>query len=714
MDDNKTKTSRRDFLKSSVLTGGALCLGVSFFGSCKADVVPEVDFASMDFKDFNAYIKVAKDGFVTIFAPNPEIGQGVKTSIPMIIAEELEVAWDKVYVQQAGLNTESFTRQVAGGSDSIRQGWVAFREAGAKAKHLLMTAAANRWDVSMDQLSVKEGVVSNQNGESLNYGELVEDAALIEAPEKVELKNPKNFSIIGTDKFNVDLNGIVQGKPLFGIDYKEEGMQYAAILRAPGFGYKLVGLDDAEAKKVSGVIDVLKLENKIAVIASNTWAAFKGKDKLKVEWKPDGNLESSDFHSKTLRDLNDGKKLETLRKDGDIVQAFQEADQLIERSYEAPFLPHNCLEPMNFFADVTDAGARMVGPIQTPEWTQSRIAELLKIDKEKVTIEMTRMGGGFGRRLYGGFALEAAEISKITRTPVLLVYTREDDMTQGTYRPASRYKIAASVKNGEITGYHLKEAAINRNMYGAIAHFFPAGSIENLQVDVAKYESNITTGAWRAPYTNFLAYAEQSFFDELAEILGKDPVDLRIELLEKAIKNAEEDEDIIYSPKRMIECIKLVAEKANWGKSSNNVFQGLSAYFSHRTHVAEIAEVEILDDGPKVSKVYVAVDCGIVVNPLGAKNQIEGGVIDGVGHAMFGEFAFEDGVPSAKNFNQYQLIRMKDAPEVEVYFVKSTVDPTGLGEPSLPPAGGAIANALYKATGKRLYKQPFSNDLYKG
>jgi isoquinoline 1-oxidoreductase beta subunit len=407
--------------------------------------------------------------------------------------------------------------------------------------------------------------------------------------------------------------------------------------------------------------------------------------------------------------LLDGNKFETLRKDGDVKQAFAEADQVLERTYESPFLPHNCMEPMNFFANVTADRVEMVGPIQTPEWTRRRISELLGRDESEITIEMTRMGGGFGRRLYGDFALEAAEISHLAKNPVQVVFTREDDMADGIYRTTIKYRISASIKDGKVTGYHLKEAAVNSNMYGLIPNFFPAGAIDNYQVDVAKYDSNITTGAWRAPYTNFLASAEQSFFDELAELLEVDRIKLHMDLLDNV--KGTTDERIQYSPERLQGVIKLAVDKSNWGNTTEGVFQGFAVYYCHNTHVAEVADIVMEEGFPVVKKVTCAVDCGIVVNPLGAKNQVVGGVIDGIGHSMYGELTFDKGIPQSTNFDNYHLIRMTQTPHVDVHFVESDVAPTGLGEPTLPPVGGAIANAIYAATGKRLTKQPYMKNM---
>ena len=714
-------------MKTSSLAGGGLLIGFNLFTACKPKAAPPVDLSQLNYNDFNAFIEIADNGAVTIYSPNPEIGQGVKTSMPMIIAEELDVSWDNVYVKQGILDTENYTRQVAGGSQSIRHGWDALRQTGATARQMLINAAAAKWGVDASECSASEGIIANGKGEELGYGEVVKEAAALEIPEDVALKDPKDYKIIGTDKVNVDIDEIVTGKPLYGLDYKVEGMVYAAVVRPPAFGKKLVSFDDSEARKMPGVIDVITIgekvrklaedeavvhtlvsqSDKVVVIAETTWQAMKAKEAVKAEWEDATKMESSEQHDKILTDLLDGKKFETLRADGNIKKAFAEADEVLERTYESPFLPHNCLEPMNFFAEITDEKVHLVGPIQTPEWKAGLVSKLLGRDPSQILLEMTRMGGGFGRRLYGDFVIEAAEIADAIRKPVKVIYTRADDMNDGIYRMAIKYRIKAGVKDGKITAYHLKEAAVNSNMYGLIPNFFPAGAIENYQVDVANYKSNITTGAWRAPYTNFLAFAEQSFFDELAEMMEVDKIQLRLDLLQKV--KGTTDERIQYSAERMEKVINMAVEKSGWGNQPDGVYQGFVNYYCHNSHVAEVADVVIEDGTPVVKKVTCVVDCGIVINPLGAKNQCEGGVIDGVGHSMYGKLTFNEGAPTVSNFDRYRLIRMREAPEVEVHFLENEYSPTGLGEPTLPPAGGAIANAFKAATGKRLYNQPFND-----
>ena len=702
MKNKSTRLDRRKFMKVSAAAGGGIVLSFHWL-SCK----PETELAKAipaEWYDMNAYLKIGDTGLVTIVSPNPEIGQNVKTSMPMIVAEELGCNWRDVVVEQAPL-TVDFNRQVAGGSQSIRSSWDNLRKAGATVRHMMTEVAAKEWEVDASECTVQDGIISHSSGKSIGFGEVASAASKLEIPEDVKLKDPKDYTIIGTNRVNVDIDKIITGKPLFGIDTREEGMQYASVIRPPSFGQSIASFDAAEAKSQKGVSDVVKFEEKIAVIGDSNWSVMKAKKLVKVEWKTESKAENSSDHDAALNKILENPKGDPMRNDGDVEKAFAEADMILERVYEAPFLPHNCLEPMNFYAHVKGDKVITKGPIQTPKWTQDRMAKKVGLETENVQVDLTRMGGGFGRRLYGDFAEEAAQISQLVGTPIQLLWSREDDMTAGTYRPASKYKIKAGVKDGKLTAYQLTEACINGNMFNLIPHYFPAGCVDNYQVRADKLESNITTGAWRAPYTNFLASAEQSFIDELAAALEVDAVQFRLDLLKKL--NDGEDEKIEYSGKRMADVIKLAAEKSGWSSPKSGSYLGMSAYYSHNTHVAEVAEVVLEDDRPVVKKVYCAVDCGIVINPLAAKNQIEGGIIDGIGHAMYGDLKFSDGAPSVNNFDRYRLIRSNEAPDVEVYFVENTIDPTGLGEPSLPPAGGAVANAIAAATGKRFYKQPF-------
>lgn len=742
-----SKFSRRNFLRTSSLVGGGMLIGFNLFTACKPEAKMPVDLASLDYNDFNAFIKISDGGMVTIFSPNPEIGQGIKTAIPMIIAEELDVPWEHVNVVQGALDTKNYVQQSAGGSKAIRLGWNSYRETGALAKHMLINAAAKKWGIDASECVAREGKIINKNGNILGYGDVVNEAAVLEKErtatttesdkkesteiiEKPILKNPRDFTIIGRDVRNVDVEKIITGLPLYGIDHTEEGMVYASVLRPPAFGKVLKSFDAEEALKMSGVLDVIRIgkkankiaeqleepnvlltkgvlnkSDKIAVIAKSIWQAMNAKKIIKAVWVEDTIPESTEDHDEILNNLLNSQNFVTLRRDGDIEKAFQNADQIVERTYESPFLPHNCMEPMNFYANVTDDKVYLVGPTQTPGWAADLVAQLLDRNLEEIELDITRAGGGFGRRLFGDYVLEAAEISDAIRKPVKMISSREDDMTTGTYRPAIKYRYRASIKNGEITGYHIKEAAINGNMHPTIPHFFPAGAIDNYQVDVAYHQSNISTGQWRAPHTNFLAFADQNFFDELAEILEKDPVKMRLDMLKKVEGNI--DETIKYSAERLKGVIDLVIDKSDYYTERKGIFKGFTAYYCHNTYVSEVVELKMEKNSPQIKKVYVAVDCGIVVNPLGARNQIEGGIIDGIGHSMYADFGFQNGVPSSKNFDTYRLIRIKEAPEIETYFVENDFNPSGLGEPSLPPAGASVGIALKKATGNRMMKQPF-------
>lgn len=700
----KDTIDRRGFLKVSALASGGMLIGFNLFTQCKPAVEAPVDLSELNYNDFNAYIKIAENGEVTIYAPNPEIGQGVKTSLPMLIAEELCVSWDKVWVEQAKLDTKSYDRQISVGSTSIRMSWLPLRQTGATARQMLVNAAATKLGVSADQCSIENGVISCNGYDDIGIGEVVNEAALLEIPSDVTLKDPKDFKIIGRKASNVDNKKIVMGESLFGLDYKYDGMVYACIVRAP-FGYKLESFSAEAALDIEGVIEAFEFpKDKIAVLAKDTYTAIKASKLIKPKWKATKNVPNSKDENKQLLELLEASDYTPIQSIGNVKEAFSTADEVVEQVYETPYLPHNCMEPMNFFAHVTDEFIKLAGPVQTPVNAARGVAKQLKRNFEEVSMEITRIGGGFGRRLYGNFAIEVAVISDIAKKPVQLVYSREDDMSGGIYRPALNYKLSAAIKDGAISGYKIRQAGAV-SFSKKLSVNFPMGCIDNMRVEGHRTKSAVSTGAWRAPQSNSLAYAEQCFFDTLAEKLKKDPIELQLSLLDKAIR--DQKEELAYSPERMKAVIEKVAEKSNWGNPPEGVYQGFSEYYSHQTYAAEVAEVILKDGIPVVVRVVCVIDCGIVVNPLGAKNQISGGIIDGIGHSMYGDFGIEDGSPLVKNFDQYRLIRMMETPIVESYFIESELAPTGLGEPALPPAGPAVANAIYTATGVRLVKQPF-------
>ena len=677
----KTKIGRRAFIQNTSLASGGLILGFSFLNSCKPKQAEEMAVREMpkEWFEINGYLKIGDNGLVTIMSPNPEIGQNVRTSMPMIVADELEIDWDQVIVEQAPLNTSLYSWQVAGGSRSISSSWQSLRMAGATARYMLKEAAAEAWQVPSAEITALAGVLSHEaSGKSAGYGEMASAAALVEVPEEVELKEISEFSIIGTSRKNVDGKKIVTGQPLFGIDVQREGMLIASLAHPPAFGMKLKSFDAAAAKQMPGIRDVFSIKlydddfkrgafhhtafnEVVAVLGETTWQVMQAKKALKVEWEntsavsvgmtlfgnemkvnhPAG-LENTADHRLKMEALN-AKKGKVVRRDGNPEAAFKNAAKIIERSYSCPFLAHNTMEPMNFFANVTDDHAELLGPTQTPEFMEPAIAERLGLPIEKVDIDMTRQGGGFGRRLYGHFMVEAAVISQKAKAPVKLVYSREDDMSQGMYRPAyyATYRAALDADNN-LTALHVKTGGIPESPL--FANRFPAGALDNYLAEDWTIDSNITTGAFRAPRSNFIAGAEQSFLDEVAEAAGKDPIQLRLDLLQRAQDNpVGENND--YDASRYAGVLKLVKEKSNWGSDQQGVHRGVSAYFCHNSYVAQVLDIAMEKDKPVVQKVTTAIDCGIVVNPDAATNLAEGGVVDGIGHAMYSALTFKDGMP---------------------------------------------------------------------
>jgi isoquinoline 1-oxidoreductase subunit beta len=743
----KTSYGRRSFLKTTAVAGGGFMLGISWLAACKSGT-NEAEMLTMpkEWFNINGFLKIGENGVVTIMSPNPEIGQNVKTSMPMLTAEELDVDWKKVIVEQAPLNTEVFTRQLAGGSQSIREAWKPLRMAGATARQMLREAAAQNWQVPVDEITTESGVLKHEkSGKSAGYGEMASAAAKIPVPKEVALKDAKDFKIIGTPKKNVDGLKIVTGQPLFGLDYKREGMLIAMIASPPAFGMKLKSVDSTAAKAMPGIKDVFTIKvyndgyekqwcdteafnDKVVVVGNTTWEVMQAKKALKLEWEAfpsysenvqgwggpqkvtvPGGLENTSSHKTKMADLTT-KPAKLLRKDGDPEAAFKSAAQVIERTYTAPFLAHNTMEPMNFFANVTADMAEVVGPIQTPEFLEKTLSARLGLPLEKIDIQMTRMGGGFGRRLYGHFVVEAAVISQKMNAPVKLVYTREDDMTAGVYRPAYHVTYRAALDaNKNLIGFHIRGGGTSDSPVHA--NRFPAGAVDNYLAEDWTLDTNISTGAWRAPGSNFIAGAEQSFLDEVAEAAGKDPIEFRLELFDKA-KKSPVGKDNDYDADRYAGVIREVKEKSNWASPPANVHRGVSAYYCHNSYVAQVVDMVVEDGKPVVQKIHAAVDCGIVVNPIAATNLCEGGMVDGMGHALYSAMTFKDGTPEQSNFDKYRLIRHSEAPKaIDVHFVKSDVDPTGLGEPLNPPIIGAVANALYRATGKRVYDQPFMGNI---
>ncbi|RMG65872.1 MAG: xanthine dehydrogenase family protein molybdopterin-binding subunit, partial [Bacteroidetes bacterium] len=693
--------------------------------------------------EFNGFVKIGDNGLITIKNPNPEFGQNVKTSMPMIVADELDADWKMVMVEMAPFDTQTYDRQFTGGSAGIRSWWQGLRTAGASARYMLVAAAAQAWQVPASEITTEAGKLHHKpSGRSAGYGEMASAAALIPLPEEVPLKERTDFTIIGTSRKNVDAKKIVTGQPMFGVDYQAEGMLIAMIVHPPAFGMKFKAMDATAVKAMPGIRDVFPIQvhkegfekggfdtttfnELVAVVGRSTWEVMQAKKALQVEWEPfgdytetvrgwrgyqtvtiPGGLENTEDHLARMAEVATRPGRE-LRRDGDPEAAFAQSAQVIERTYSCPFLAHNCLEPMNFFAHVQGDRVMAAGPLQAPGFIEPTLAARLDIPVENIEIEMTRMGGGFGRRAYSHHLVEAALISQQVQAPVKLMYSREDDMTYGIYRPAYQVTFRAGLDaEGQLIAFHVKGGGIPESP--VFPNRFPAGAVDHYLAESWEIPSNITIGAFRAPRSNFMAGAEQSFLDEVAEAAGQDPIDFRLALLERA-RTSPVGERHDYDAERYAGVLKLVKEKSGWGDANQaTAHRGVAAYFCHQSYAAHVVEVEIKDGKPLIPKVTSAIDCGIVINPDAATNMTEGAIIDAVGNALYGEMTFRQGVPQKQNFDSYRMIRMSEAPKaIDVHFVDNGIDPTGMGEPPFPPLFGALANALYQATGKRYYQQPF-------
>lgn len=749
MEKSRTTYNRRSFLKASLLSGGGMMLSVSWLSSVASADKQQALNLPEQWAELNGYIQITPDNVVKLRCPNPEFGQNVMTSLPMIVAEELDVDWKNVIVDMAPHDNVKFGGQFTGGSQSVRAYWKPLRTAGASARHMLREAAAQSWNVPAEEVTTKAGKLYHEKtGKSATYGELSSKAAGMPVPKDVKLKTPKEFTIVRNGKKNVEGLKVVTGKPLFGIDYKQEGTLIAMIQHPPAFGMKLKSVDASQALKMPGIRDVFTINvyeegsergafetrtfnELVVVVGKTTWEVMNARKKLKVQWEqapewketmnafgrkveevtPAG-LESTTVHLDKMKEWA-AKPATQLRKDGDPETAFKNAAQVIERTYTAPFLAHNCMEPMNFFAHVTDEKALVAGPIQAPNFTEQTLARRLGLPADKIEIQMTRMGGGFGRRAYHHYVIEAALISKKAKAPIKLIYSREDDMTYGIYRPmyTATYRAALDA-NKNLIGFHVKGGGIPEHPIHA--NRFPAGAVDNYLAEGWQIPSNITIGAFRAPRSNFNAAAEQSFLDEVAEAMGKDPIEFRLELLKRA-KEAPVGKNNEYDPDRYAGVLQLVRDKSGWNKPGNEKYnRGVAAYFCHNSYAAHVVDMVTRDGQPYVERVFSAMDCGIVVNPESAKNMVQGAVVDGIGNAFYGALTHKNGAAEQSNFHNYRIIRHNEAPkQIDVHFVENDIDPTGLGEPPFPPVFGAVANALYRNRGKRFYNQPFAPELEK-
>jgi isoquinoline 1-oxidoreductase beta subunit len=732
-----TTLNRRTLLKAGALAGGGLVLTATM------PMIARAATAASGAADatLNAFVTVHPDNTVTIVGKNPEIGQGIKTMLPMLIADEMDLDWEQVRIVQGDSDAGKYGPQIAGGSFATPMNWMPMRQVGAAARQMMLSAAAARWGVDAATLTTGHGkVVEASSGRSITYGELASDAAALAPPDpaSVKLKDPSQFTIIGRAIPGIDSPRIVRGEPIFGLDTKLPGMVYAAYERSPVFGAKLKSASLDAAKAEPGIVDAFVLEGKggpdqlvdgVAIISNNWWLANKARGKLQLEWDNGqwATHSSRGYAEAAAAAWASGTPQEPIVSSGDVEAAFASAAKTLEAEYSYPFLAHVPMEPMNCTALMhTDGTIEMWAPTQLPQAGQASVAQMLGIGQDKVTLHITRMGGGFGRRLTNDFMHQAAAIAaKMPGTPVQLIWSREDDLRSDFYRPAGWHKLRAAIDaNGKLTGFddHFVTFALTGgfNPAGMAPDIFPAKFVPNLRYAQTKLETRVPMGPLRAPSSNALAYVMQSFLDEVAHEAGKDLPSLLLELIDGREKEPDQRGGFTgatpgFNPARMRGVIEKAMAMSNWASPAGaGRAKGFGFYFSHQGYFAEVVEASLsARKQVQVHNVWVASDVGSqIINPFGALNQVEGSIIDGLGQAVALAVEIEGGAAKQSNFHQYQLPRMPMIPKITVEFVKSDNAPTGMGEPALPPVIPALTNALFKLTGKRVRSLPIDVSLF--
>jgi isoquinoline 1-oxidoreductase beta subunit len=723
--------ARRNFLKASLAVGGGLLLTATIRGHSYAATLGK---AGPDAVALNAYVRIAPDGKVTITAKNPEVGQGVKIMLPMLIAEELDVAWADVQIEQADLDPR-YPGQTAGGSTATPLNWLPLRQVGAAGRQMLIAAAAVEWNVSAAECETSPSLVLHKSsGRSLSYGGLATKAAASPVPDlkTLKLKDPKTFSIIGKPTRNIEVPRIVTGQPMFGIDVSVPGMLYAVFQKCDVHGGRLVSSNAAAigalpgvraAFEVKGGTDLRGLLDGVAVVADSWWQANRARQQLEITWD-EGDIagqNSADFAATAAR-MAKGKPETILRKDGDVNAALGKAAHVLEAAYHYPFLSHIDLEPQNCTAHFADGKIEIWAPTQNPAPGSRLVSATLGIPESAIKVHMVRAGGGFGRRLSNDYMVEAAWISKVVGAPVKVLWTREDDMRHDFYRPAGYHFFKGGVDaNGNLLA--LSDHFVTFSQDGAVAASadmgpaeFPARMVEHLEFGESMIPLRAPTGPMRAPRSNGLGFAFQSFLDELAHAASKDPVEFALNLLGKPRLLPDPPGPRAgpgFDTGRMAGVIRLVAEKSGWGKEKleNGSGMGLAYYFSHLGYFAEVIKATVSGAGAiTVDKVWVAGDIGSqIINPLNAENQAQGAALDGIGAALGQGLLLDGGKVVQGNFDTVLPLRMRQAPPVEVHFLVTDHPPTGLGEPALPPVLPALTNAIFAATGKRIRSLPLKD-----
>lgn len=709
MMNTTTTTSRRAFLKGSAALSGGLLMGVTLPLTRGAQAAGAVSTP-------NAWVHIADDNTISILVAHAEMGQGVYTSMPMLVAEELHVDLKQIKVLDAPpaavyVNT-LLGAQITGGSTSVREGWTKLRLAGAQVREMLKAAAAKEWGTEVGAIQADKGMLTGPGGKRATYGQMAAAASRLPVPEKPPLKDAKDFRIVGKATKRLDTPAKVNGSATFGVDVKLPGMVYAAIQQCPVIGGKVKSFDGAQAKGMPGVQAVVQTSDGVAVVADSWWRAKKALETVKVQWDEGSVAALSDesILAGTREALKSGKVLEIAKPQGNVTSALQSAARVIEAEYITPMQSHAPLEPMNFTADVKGDKVHLIGPTQFPQGAQGAVAAALGVKPENVTLKTTFLGGGFGRRLELDFVVQAAEISRAVGKPVKLLWTREEDMTHDFYRPLAVNTVKAGLDaSGKPVAMHFRVASqsVTQRAFGlpkdTLDPFMaeaavPGYNVANTQHDLVIHDSGFRVGYWRAVSHNMNAFANESFMDEMAKAAGQDPYKYRMALLE--------------GKPRFAHVLKLAADKAGWGKPlPKGRARGIALMEGYDTYMAQVAEVSLNADGSvRVHKVSVAADMGMMVNPDTVLAQIQSAVVFGIGASVKHQITVKNGRVQETNFNTFEPLRLHETPQIDVVLIKSSEKPGGIGEPATAVVAPAIANAVAALTGKRVRRLPLTAD----